>query len=429
MNYTRLSAHITKLLLIHADFIFLYYLVGYSVVFGFSTAVDTLSAQSFGTGALNLVGLVAQRVAVIQAILCLPIWIVWWNVSDILITLKLDLEIAHFAGEYTWILAFSLPAASWFQTLKKYLIAQKVVTPLIIVLIGTNCVNIVLAYLFIHPFGFEFLGGPMATVVSQWFMLASTAFLCRSRHDHTLTWPDVSSNVFREWLPIIRLGAPGAASLALEWCYAQFICLIAGFMGTVELGALVVLLQIQAVSSTIPYGIGISASAITAFEVGGGRYQTAKRVGITSTILAAGVQVIVLVIFLASTRQISSLFSKDVQVIELVSEVAPITALMLLFDGMQYSASGILRGVGLQRIGALAILLGYYFTGLPIALFLTFYLDYDLAGLIGSWLVAVAVTSLVSFMAIAPLNWNKISRVTSTNNELNRLQSPTDDFL
>jgi MATE family multidrug resistance protein len=66
------------------------------------------------------------------------------------------------------------------------------------------------------------------------------------------------------------------------------------------------------------------------------------------------------IILVLARKMIGRLFSDDDAVVDLVSDVFPITGVMLLFDAMQVVCGGVLRGIGYQSIGAATNLAGFY---------------------------------------------------------------------
>lgn len=71
----------------------------WSVAFGTATALDTLCSQAW-TGARDktLVGVHLQRALVILLLMFIPIAIVWWNATRILLALNQEPELAVHAG-------------------------------------------------------------------------------------------------------------------------------------------------------------------------------------------------------------------------------------------------------------------------------------------------------------------------------------------
>jgi len=384
-------------------------ITGYAIALGFATAVDTLCSQAFGAGSYKLMGLVAQRAAIMLVFITIPIFILWYYCSDILILLRQDPIISLDAGDYVWTMSYSLIPYVWFEVSKKYLINQQLLKPLLYVLVFINLLNILLVYLYIHAFDMGFLGGPRATMTAQWLMLFITIGLCKYKGYHTKSWPPLSKDMFSGWGPIFKLGAMGALMLSAEWWAFELCSLMAGWVGEIELDSFVVLLQLQSLMFMVPMGIGVAVSTITGNHLGAGKPLEAKYVGQVSIILALIIQVMLAFLVFLLRYQIGQLFSNDERVIELVASVAPITSGMLVFDALQAVASGILRGVGLQSIGAVTNLLGYYMIGLPIAVLLVFHYHLHVYGLVTGLLISVIITTATFFGAIAYVNWQSES--------------------
>jgi MATE family multidrug resistance protein len=75
------------------------------------------------------------------------------------------------------------------------------------------------------------------------------------------------------------------------------------------------------------------------------------------------------------------LFSNDEQVVSIVSAVAPICAVMQIFDSLAAMSHGLLRGIGRQAIGSYTNLFSYYLIAIPISFATAFGLQWKLAGL------------------------------------------------
>lgn len=403
--------------------------LGYSIIYGFATSVDTLSSQAYGSGSYKLVGLIAQRAVVLLTLLCLPVLVVWWFIGDILIACKQDPEISLMAGQYVWTLAYSLFAISWFEVLKKYLICQSQLKPLIVVLIITNGVNALLVYLFIYQFNLDFVGGPLATMCSQWFMLLGTICACLYTGVHKKTWPKLSKDIFSGWKEIIKLGAGGSGMMVAEWCSFELCSFMAGWVGHIELDAFVALLQVQALLFMIPLSFGIAASTLIGNNLGAGKPVDAKWSGITAVLMTTAIELVLILTFVFAIDGIANVFTNDEQVIALMIRVAPVTAAMLMFDGLQAVSSGLLRGVGLQKIGAVTNLCGYYFIGLPLGVLMTFHYHLHVFGLVSGLLIAVCLTTIVFFLVLYRVDWQDESKkaVERVIEEQNKAKDITND--
>ena len=242
----------------------------------------------------------------------------------------------------------------------RYLIAQRIMKPMIFILLLTSCIHVLLVYLFIYPLDMGFLGAPSATAVAQCSMLVIGVLVIRWRDYHKQTWPPLSMDIFRGWFPILRFGLPGMMMLCLEWWSFELCALAAGWMGAIQLDSFVVLLQVQSFIFMIPLGLSIAISTVTGNRLGAGQPGLAKQGAGVAIAIGLMTQSVTAIILVLARKMIGRLFSDDDAVVDLVSDVFPITGVMLLFDAMQVVCGGVLRGIGYQSIGAATNLAGFY---------------------------------------------------------------------
>ena len=311
---------------------------------------------------MKLIGLVVQRSACIMVLTSIPIFIMWWYCADLLIMVKQDPEISADAGVYVWRLAPSLIPYLLFELTKKYLIAQRIMKPMIFILLATSVIHVLLVYLFTYPLDMGFLGPPTATMAAQYLMLLIGLAVIYFRGIYKETWPGLSMEILnlQGWFAILRFGLPGMLMLCLEWWSFELCALAAGWMGAIQLDSFVVLLQVQSLIFMIPLGLSIAISTVTGNRLGAGQPELAKQGAGVAIFIGLVTQTLVAVILILARSQIGQLFSSDEKVVELVAEVFPITGVMLLFDAMQVVCGGVLRGIGFQSIGAATNLIGFY---------------------------------------------------------------------
>ncbi len=216
-------------------------LCSFSLLSGIFSASDTLSPQAFGVGSYAEVGYIAMRGVVAAAIVLIPInvFLVYF-LEPCLVLLGQDSEAASLATSWYRIFVFSLPFSVVYNATWKFLSAQHVMRPLIVVSI--ICTGLVL------PLGLElctqlmgFLGSAMCFVLFQ----ASQAILLlcyiwwKQPHD-SRTWPGFSRwRLAMQWKPMmeyLHLGAGGILAQS-EWVFWEALGLVVGMVGVLELSA------------------------------------------------------------------------------------------------------------------------------------------------------------------------------------------------
>ena len=114
-----------------------------------------------------------------------------------------------------------------------------------------------------------------------------------------------------------------------------------------------------------------------------------------------------------------AIFTKDAAVIQMAESSAHFLALLVVEDGLQGVASGIMRGTGKQLTGALTNLFSYYCVGLPVAWLLCFRIFLGLGGLLlGIALGATAQSLILVGLILAGENWIFQATVTQENGDV-----------
>jgi hypothetical protein len=82
--------------------------MGYSVLYGLTSALDTLVSQAFGANNLPLVGVVVQRAALIVAIACAPVVVMFYFAANFFLAVGVDAAVADISGRVMRIVSFGL---------------------------------------------------------------------------------------------------------------------------------------------------------------------------------------------------------------------------------------------------------------------------------------------------------------------------------
>ena len=163
----------------------------FAILWGLLSAADTLGPQAYGTQQFSEVGRVAIRGAVICGVILVPINIgLVIGLEDILVHyLGQDREAAHYAQDWYRIFALSLPFAIVYNCLNKFLTAQHMMRPLIVVSITSTCLVLpVLLHTMITWYGF--LGSAYAYVLFQGIQAALLlSYIVIGTPHNPQTWP------------------------------------------------------------------------------------------------------------------------------------------------------------------------------------------------------------------------------------------------
>jgi MATE family multidrug resistance protein len=104
------------------------------------------------------------------------------------------------------------------------------------------------------------------------------------------------------------------------------------------------------------------------------------------------------VIFLSAPGLLARLYTADPAVLALAGALIPLAGVFQVFDGIQVTAIGVLRGLGDTRTPFLVNLMGYWAIGMPLGLLLAFRSG---LGAVGLWWGLVAGLAAVALVLVA----------------------------
>jgi len=169
-------------------------------------------------------------------------------------------------------------------------------------------------------------------------------------------------------------------------------------------------LSLCAFSFMIPLAVTMASSVRVGISLGARLPNDAKLSAYTGLfVCVAFMSFNALVMFIVKSF-IARAFTNDVQVTELVSSVLVCAIAFQIFDGAFTCASGIMRGLGKQIIGAGLNFIGFFLVGIPLQLLLGFVLKLELFGVWAALAISLACAAVLSVAVVVfGTNWQKES--------------------
>ena len=122
-----------------------------------------------------------------------------------------------------------------------------------------------------------------------------------------------------------------------------------------------------------PVGISVSGTARVGHHLGMGDVKAARLSGLVC-IVGTGLFSISLgsMLYLTPHEYFPSLFTSDVKLIEMTSQVIPLLSIYVITDGLQMSMNAIIKGCGRQLILIPIVIVSYWFIAVPLSYHLAF---------------------------------------------------------
>ncbi|KAK0702251.1 mate-domain-containing protein [Lasiosphaeris hirsuta] len=376
----------------------------YVPVQGLSTCLDTLCAQAYGSGHKHLVGLQAQRMTWLLWILLVPIAVLWWFSEPILAALVPGQDTARLAALYLRILILGMPGVAAFESGKRYVQSQGLFHATTYTLLIGAPLSFLQNWFFVFRMGWHFAGAATAMAVTQ-NLLPILLALYVWLFEGSECWNGFSRKAFSNWGPMVKLALPGMIMIEAQFSVLEILTIAAGQFGTATLAAQSVLVTVTSTTFNIPFPLAIATSTRVANLIGAGVSEAARVTSKVAIVAGCAVGLLNLTVLATFRSGIARIFTDDNDVIETVSQVMLVCAMMQVFDSLAAVSHGILRGVGRQAIGGYANLFSYYVIALPIGLSTAFVLDWKLSGLWTGLTSGLAVVCALELLYLYNADW------------------------
>ncbi|KAK7031271.1 ethionine resistance protein [Paramarasmius palmivorus] len=379
---------------------------GLSIIQGFTSALDTVLPSAWTSSQPHLVGLWAQRMAVVIAFSLVPMLFIWLNAEPILLSLKQEPEVAHLAAVYLRWMTLGLPAYAFNLISRRYFQSQGLFTVPTRIIFVVAPINALLNYFGVRkPIRLGFIGAPIATAIS--FNLISLMSIIYGVFFVPKTaWYPISRRSFTSLGTLVHLGL-GGVKLPSEWWAWELVGLAASLIGPVALASQSVLLVSASTTFQAPYALAVATSVRIGNLLGEQRPRRAGIVCKSAIFIAFLVALVFSLMFFTFRRSWSYMFNEDPEVATMVSSTLPLVALFQVFDGNSAVANGVLRARGKQVTGALLNLSAYYVIGVPFGAWLAFNFDLGLHGLWIGLTISLIYCSIFGSAMCLRTDWNR----------------------
>lgn len=305
-------------------------------------------------------------------------WVITVSTLPLIPVMGFETHLVPMIKDYIWISSFSIFGMYVYQSLKEFLQAHEIVNFPNILLIAALVVNLILNFVLV----FGFMGIPALGVIG----LAIATLIVRTLMGLILFIFCLRLIDFRKRFDVIlikqlvKVGYPIGFALLLEFLGFNIITILVGR----ESGLFASVHTIVSTVGSICYMIPLSLSNALAIKVGffnGARiYDQIKKYSIAGVVISVAFMGLCTIMLLSFPQQIFAVFTNNVDVLAVGVPVLIIAACFEMFDGLQTSLSGVLKGLKMTKTVSACIISGYWVFGLPFGFWLAYGLNLQLKG-------------------------------------------------
>ncbi|XP_033131746.1 protein DETOXIFICATION 8-like isoform X1 [Brassica rapa] len=382
---------------------------GFSLLVGFSGALETLCGQAFGAEQFRKIGSYTYSSMICLVLICFPISLLWVYMDKLLELFHQDPLISELACRYSIWLIPALFGCALLQPMTRYFQSQGLVLPLFLSSFGTLCFHIPLCWLLVYKLRFGIVGAALSIGFSLWLNVALLWVFMRDSALYRETSNLQVEEIFSSMKQFISLAIPTAMMTCLEWWSFELLLLLSGLLPNSKLETSV--MSICLTTSLLHYvfvdAIGAAASTHVSNELGAGNPKAARAAANAALYLGAFDASFVCITLYSYRKQWAYIFSNEEEVANYATEITPILCLSIFVCSFTSVLSGIARGVGWQSIAGYASIGSYYLVGIPVGSILCFVAKLRGRGLWIGILIGCFVQTMVLANVTFFTNWEQ----------------------
>ena len=319
--------------------------------------------------------------------------------APIVDSLGMDAKIATITKNYLYYESFGMLSIFLYVVLRSFMDSLGLTRLSMIMMIISVPVNVTLAYGFIFgKFGMPELGGAgNAIAVSLTYtVLFFIALFLTLKHPRINKYKIFKKEGirFKYWGEIFKLGIPIAIATALETVVFSTLSLMVSRFDTTIIASHQAALNFSGFLYSLPISVANTATIIVAYHVGAKNYKLAKSytaLSVALGVISSGVAGLIVLLF---DTQIPYLYSTDSGVIDLTAHLLIFAIGFALCDSFASALAGVLRGYKKVVPICLAMFVGYYIVGIPVAYYLVFTKGVGIDGLWIGWIIGLGIYGL-----------------------------------
>jgi len=373
---------------------------------GMLMALDPLVAQSVGANDEVGVRRAVQRGMVLAFALMVPSTLLLMPIETVLTLLHQPPETVPIAAAYVKICIPGLLPFYAFFVLRQTLQAIGRLRPIVITIVVVNLFNLIADWALVFGAGplpqLGPIGSAWATTAARTLLFLVLLIAARDELAPLFKHIDHEVTKLQPLWRTVRLGAPIGFQVQLEMVAFAVIALLMGGLGTLQMAAHQVTINLASLTFMVPLGVSTASAIQVGRAIGAGNGLGARRAASAGLLIGAGFMSLMAALFVGAPRLLAEAYTSVEQVLTLTVALIPIAGCFQIVDGLQVVSAGILRGAGDTRAPLVVNIVGFWLVGLPTSLALAFKLGFGPQGL---WWGLVVGLSAVAVFLLARVAW------------------------
>ncbi len=310
-------------------------------------------------------------------------------------------EVLDITGTYYTLIALSVIPFMIFLAFKQFMEGTGNTKISMNITLLANALNIVLNYFLIFgKFGFPKMGidgAGLATLISRIFMPIAFWYVMSKNNlykKYFLFFRKAHFSIKKQ-IELIKIGLPISGQMSLEFLSLSMITVMMGWMGTNSLAANQIAQTMISLTFMITNGIAAASTILVSHAYGEKNIENVRKYGFVGMHISLAVMSIAGLIFFFFGEQIAMLFTTSPEVIKISGKIFIVVAIFEIFDGLQVTALGALRGIMDVNRAMLYAIISYTLISIPFAYLAGFVFKWGEMGLMSGFAFGLLTASVL----------------------------------
>lgn len=365
---------------------------------GLTMASTPLIAMAKGANKFPECGKTLNHSLVVNISFSVILMLLTFGASFLIPFINQPKDVVREAVPYLQILTLSIIPFILFQCYRQFLDGLSLPQPSMYVALLANVFHAFINWIFIFgKFGLPTMGlfgAGIATTFTRWLMgISLMIFVLKSKKVRKfypqLNFKPIDLSLIKK---LLSIGLPSGFQYLLEVGAFALAAIMIGWFGKSQLAAHQIAINLASITYMITLGIASSGTIRVGEAAGMINIIQIRKAGLSAINLSVSLMFLFGIFFFVFKNLLPTLYINEKEVIAVASQLITIAALFQVFDGLQATTIGVLRGLTDTKIPMLISFGAYWLIGIPIALLLGFYFK---LGAVGIWIgLLVGLASL-----------------------------------
>jgi MATE family multidrug resistance protein len=371
------------------------------LVFGIISATSPMISAAYGAEKYEKIAPLASHGLRLALVLSFISIFVFTLSIPIFQLFKQNAELIENGREYLFYFSFGIPAHYGFFSLRIFAASVSDTRPALSFMILGLLTNILFNYLFIYgTFGFPAMGiagAGMATSIVGWIMfLGMLTYVSVSKeYKRYRIIKEVFKLDFKLIKKIVGIGLPIGAANFCEVSFFMFATLLIGTMGTVQLAAHQIALNLASTTFMIASGVAQATSIQIGQARGRNKYDEILGHAANGYALVFFFMIVVTVMFLTIPGHLISIYTTDASIIETAIPLLMIASGFQILDGFQVVGIGASKGLQDTRVPFINTVIAFWLFGMPASFVFSRYMGMASKGVWWGLIAGLGVAALL----------------------------------